>query len=334
MSRRRLTCLVCLTLLFSIGASAETDGGKVAHTASVDPLLLEVDWEATKNLVFVELPSEGHLPSEATARFERAGQPLFVETLRLEPTLRPTALLQARRAMQILAYQPDERAWLLESLRAAPKEAIEDFRVEIELDGSLVVDGLLVDVLAASDALRQQGFWPVPSSSEFVDGVKAKGIPQDENCPLVATCHQDHSQCRETACSGLLDAQTCLGSCDRLLKDCLSRFIEPSDPTDCGPPPPPPTCTPGVVGTSTTTELISSDLQGVNCLLNLFYPYDPRYHQKHLQFHQTTVRETRRRANCTTYTVVLDVTYSSGYCYKDMYAPCSFAYQSPSCIFF
>ncbi|MEM9557713.1 MAG: hypothetical protein AAGC60_25870 [Acidobacteriota bacterium] len=284
---------------------------------------VEVDWQATKNLVFIELPGDGAAPSEAQVRIAHRDEPLFFESVRFAPAAPQLgSAVPTRRAMQLMAYQPEERAWLLDALRGAKADDADAYRLEVLVDEQPLIDGALADVVRASDLLRQNTFMPLESTSRFAD---LRSALPTKHC--VDDCYEENSRCEEDFCYWDYDEYMCYEGCEIELDECLVD----ADPV-CTPPPPP-TCTPGVVRTETDTVLTNSQYVGLDCLQSVFYPFDGTLHYRYYLTFQTTTTEIRRRADCTTYSVVTGVTYSNSYCYSNSYAPCGYAFIWPSCVF-
>lgn len=337
-AQKRLALCFLMTLMASSVAWAAGPGGEVrANNPALAPALapvettLEIDWEATRDLVFIGLPD--HLQpglSEVQVRVAEDHQPLFFERLTFDPSstepvsLSPESRGQVspgsvQRALQVFAYQPEDLTWLLEQVRA--KKAI---NIDILLNGESFFHGNLEELARVSDALRQDALQPLPAQSMLVDLREgdAQNAPQGY---CEDDCEDDFDDCREDACYWDYDPWECEVGCEEEFWECM-EFAEPCDP------PPPPTCTPGTISTSTSTQIVGSQFAGQACFQDFFPGSSVLYFQYYLTY-QVTTTELRRRADCTTYSVVTDVSYFNTFCYSWSGIPCSFGFGFPFCIF-
>ncbi|MEM9557714.1 MAG: hypothetical protein AAGC60_25875 [Acidobacteriota bacterium] len=308
--------------LFLVATAAAAGPAQTKEAAVPEGVTqLEVNWDATQNLVFIELPSEGLAPAEAQVRIAHRDEPLFFEGLRFAPAaVQLSGAATERRALQLMAYQPEERAELLDALRKTPADEARAYRIAVVVDGQPLIDGSLIDIVRASDTLRQDAFMPLESTSDFADlrpALPTKLCRDD--------CYDDYADCRQEFCYWEYNQYMCDTGCREWRDECLAI----ADPT-CTPPPPP-TCTPGVVRTETDTVLTNSQFAGLECLQSFWN--EGTLHTLYYLTYQTTTTEIRRRADCTTYSVVTGVSYSNTYCYNNSFAPCGFAFLYPFCIF-
>ncbi len=283
---------------------------------------LDVDWQATGELVFLPLTQELEPGShEAQIRIHDGDQPLFFE--RLGFTIGAAESRSANRsskvgvsALQLLAYQPEERSWLLEALKGGA-----DIGVEIRLGKEVVFKGSLTDVVATSDKLRDGLMVPVQATPKFAD-LRSEAPAFKVLCE--EDCYDDYSDCQVDFCYWDYDEYMCNEGCDIELDECLEDAV-PVCPT--------PTCTPGVISTSTSTALISSQYQGQSCMRDVYTFNSSVYYYRYALTYQVTTTELRRNADCSTTLVVTGVSTFSTTCNQRTSFTCNFGFLYPSCHF-
>ncbi len=116
----------------------------------------------------------------------------------------------------------------------------------------------------------------------------------------------------------------CNTGCDNELDQCLANCANWV----------PPTCTPGPIGnTWTTTDFVSSQFLGSSCLRSFSHPtFDSTHYRWKFNYKRTTWQR-YRRADCTTYTSAISVSYYSSYCFQDILNICYIGIGYPSCVF-
>ncbi|MEM6792936.1 MAG: hypothetical protein AAF725_03085 [Acidobacteriota bacterium] len=324
---RSIVFVTFLCLLLPTLAAAQAPAPRAQQAAlSLESEIHEFDWEASRNLVFVAAENLAPGPHEVQVRIEESGTPLFFERLTfrvLEEKSLSVASSEAVRTVQLMAYNPTERAWLLERVRSGA-----EVRVELRLDGDLFSEGTLADLMAASDALREGKTLPYDSETRLADLRDPLGGGVQKNL-CVDDCYDDYSECQVDFCYWDYDEFMCNEGCDLELDDCLAV----ADPV-CAPP----TCTPGVISTSTSSQLISLQVSGTQCFRDFFppppgNPFAGVLYQSALLTYQVTTTERRRNADCSITTVVTGVSTATSFCHRNLGFPCSFGFGFPSCFF-
>lgn len=321
---RRLSTvlLVSLCLLTSAAALAQPSQEDFSSTGIET---LDIDWEATRQLIFLPLGDISLAPEahEVRIRIHEQGQPVFFERVSFD--LAPEKIAPEGRSdlvslplgLEILSHHREERAWLLERLEKGA-----ELSVEIHLGDALLFDGLFADLVAQSDQFRDGPLRPVGTTAKLAD-------LRPQTRPLkfcVDDCYDDHSECQEDFCYWDYDEYMCNEGCDLELDDCLTY----ADPV-CEPP----TCTPGVITTDTDTVLIGSQNVGLACMKDIFdftYPYGSVYYNLYNLTYRTTTRELRRAADCSTTWVTISSSTFTQSCQQYTSIPCSFGWVSPACL--
>lgn len=319
---RRLStaCVISLCLLTAFAAQAQPT--KEALSASADVQALEINWEATQQLIFVPLAKMSLAAGshEAQVRIHDQGQPLFFERVTFDVAAQKLSL-ESRAAvaplgLQILSYHREERAWLIERLAQGA-----ELGVEIQLNDGLYFEGSFGDLITMSDEFRNGPIQPVEGTVKFAD-VRAQ-FPAQKLC--VDDCYDDHSECEVDFCYWDYDEYMCNEGCDIELDECLA-IADPVCPT--------PTCTPSVITTDTDTVLISSQSVGWACMRDIFssdFNASVYYNLINLTY-QVTTRELRRNADCSTTWVTTGTSTYTVSCQQRTGFTCSFGWVYPSCV--
>ncbi|MEM8997705.1 MAG: hypothetical protein AAGF23_23180, partial [Acidobacteriota bacterium] len=308
---RRISIVSAVSLCLLVAAAAQAQPTKENVGAAAADAQLNINWEATAQLVLVpltaaQLDAGAH---EAQVRIHEKSQPLFFERVTFDVPSK-AAGLQARATpaplgLQILAHHREERAWLLERLT----EGV-DLGVEIRIGDFVLYDGSFGDLVAQSDKFREGPIRPVEGAIKVAD---LRERPPLKLC--VDDCYDDYAECQVDFCYWDYDEYMCNEGCDMELDACLA-VADPVCPT--------PTCTPGVITTDTDTVLIGSQYVGWACMRDIFFPNGSVYYQLVNLTYQVTTRELRRNADCSTQWVTVGTSTTTTSCQQRTGISCSF----------